>query len=85
MPVDKHGSVKFNLTPLTPPKGSNVKYLNLAITKAVVKILHADRGAIYMKHIKSGFLSECLGQITWDGLRGWIKAQIFFSEYGHVA
>ena len=35
VPVDKHGSVK---RPLTPHKGSKVKYLNFAITKAIVNI-----------------------------------------------
>ena len=48
MPVDKHGSVK-----VLPP------YLNFAITKAAVnffsEILHANRGAIDMKHIKRDF------------------------------
>ena len=29
---------KFYPTPLIPPKGSKVKYLNFAITKAVVNI-----------------------------------------------
>ena len=44
---------KFN------PKGSTVKYLNFAMTKAVVnifaEILHAGREAIDMKHIKQDF------------------------------
>ena len=59
VPVDKHGSVKFLPHPLTPPKGSKVKYSNFPITKAVVNIfaesLHAGRGAIDMKHIKLDF------------------------------
>ena len=50
---------KFYLSPLIPPKGSKVKYLNFAITKAVVnvfaEILHSYRGAIDMKHIKQDF------------------------------
>ena len=60
MPVDKIGSVKvLPPPPLTPPKGSKVKYLNLAITKAIInffaEILHAGRAAIDMKHIKQDF------------------------------
>ena len=60
MPVDKHGSVKVLPPPLlTPPKGSKVKYLNFAITKAIVnifaEILHAGRATIDMKHIKRDF------------------------------
>ena len=49
-------------TDLTPPKGSKVKHLNFAITKAVVnifaEILHACRVAIDMKHIKQDFSLE---------------------------
>ena len=69
MPVDKHGSVKVLLPPppLTPPKGSKVKYLNFAITKAIVnnlaEILHAGRAAIDMKHIKRDF-----------SLKAWLRA-----------
>ena len=40
-------------------KGSKVKYLNFAITKAIVnilaEILHAGRSAIDMKHIKRDY------------------------------
>ena len=47
---------KFYPTSLTLPQGSKVKYLNFAITKAVVnifaEILHAGRGAIDTKRIK---------------------------------
>ena len=47
---------KFYQTPLIPRKGSKFKYLNFAMTKAVVnifaEILHAGRRAIDMKHIK---------------------------------
>ena len=58
---------KFYPTPLTPPKGSKVKYLNFAITTAIVnifaEILHASRAAIDMKHIK------------WDfSLKAWVRA-----------
>ena len=68
MHVDKHGSVKvLPHPPLTPPKGSKVKYLNLAITKASVnifaEILHAGKATIDMKHIK------------WDlSLKAWVPA-----------
>ena len=55
VPVDKHGSAK----PLIPPKRAKTKYSNFAITKAVVnmfaEILHADRAANAMKHIKRNF------------------------------
>ena len=44
---------------MTPPKGSKVKYLNFAITKAIVnifaEILHAGRATIDMKHIKRDY------------------------------
>ena len=52
VPVDKNSSVKTYSTPLTPLTGSKVKYLNFAITKAVV---NTGRGAIDMKHIKRDF------------------------------
>ena len=49
----------FTPPPLTPPKGSKVKYLNFAITKAIVnifaEILHTGRAAIDIKHIKWNF------------------------------
>ena len=67
VPVDKHGSVQILPTSLTPPKGSKVKYLNFAITKAVVNIFaeiwHAGRGAIDMKHIKRDF-----------SLKAWVRS-----------
>ena len=57
---------KYYPAPLTPPKGSKVKYLNLAITKAVViilaEILHAGRETIDMKHIKRDFSLKALVQ-----------------------
>ena len=44
---------------MTPSKGLKVKYLNFAITKAIVnilaEILHAGRAAIDMKHTKQDF------------------------------
>ena len=50
---------KFYPTPLTPRKGSKVKYLNFAITKAIVNIfagiLLAGRTAIDMKYINRSF------------------------------
>ena len=43
-----------------------VKYLNFAITEAIVnifaEILHAGREAIYMKHIKRNFSLKALVQ-----------------------
>ena len=67
MPVDKNGSVKvLPPPPLTPPKGSKVKYLNFAITKAIINIfpetLHAGRAAIDMKHIKRDFWVDLGGE-----------------------
>ena len=63
MPVDQ----SFTTPPLTPTKESKVKYLNFAIIKAIVnifvEILHADRAAIDMKHIKRDF-----------SLNAWVRA-----------
>ena len=69
---------KFYHTPLTPPKGSKVKYFNFAITEAVVnifsKILHAGRGVNDIKHIKRDFsLFNPQG-----GLGGGAKAKMKF-------
>ena len=59
---------KFYPTPLTPLKGSKVKYLNFTITKTVVnilaEILHEGRGAIDMKHIKPDFSLKAWVQST---------------------
>ena len=53
--------------PLIPHKGSKVKHLNFAITKAVVnifaEILHAGRKAIDLKHIKRDFI-----------LKAWVRS-----------
>ena len=71
---------KFYPTPLTPTKGSNVKYFNFAITKAVVnffaEILHAARGAIDIKHIKQDFSLKAWVQSSGVDLAGRAKAKI---------
>ena len=58
---------KFYPTPLTPPKGSKVKYFYFAITKAIVnifaEILHVGRTITDMKHIKRDF-----------SLKAWVRA-----------
>ena len=77
-------------TPLTPPKVSNVKYLNFAITNAVVnifaEIMHAGRGAINTKHMKQDFsLRACVqspGVVLGVDPRPKLT---FFSEYDYVA
>ena len=50
---------KFYQPLLIPPKGPKVKYLDFAITKAIVnifaEIFHAGRAAIDMKPIKRDF------------------------------
>ena len=70
---------KFYPTTLTPPKGSKVKYLNFAITKAVVnifaEILHADRRAID-KYIKQDFSLKAWVQSPGVDLGGEAKAKI---------
>ena len=72
----------LSLTPplLTPPKGSKVKYLNFAITKAIVNIfaemLHAGRAAIDMKHIKQDCSLKALVQVCWVDLGGGAEAKI---------
>ena len=82
MPVDKHGSVKVlpPLPPLTQPKGTKVKYFNLAITKAIVnifaEILHASSAAIYMKHIKQDFSLKAWVRVRWVDLGGGVEAKI---------
>ena len=71
---------KFYPTPLTPPKGSKVKYLNFAITKAIINIfaefLRAGRAAIDMKHIKKDFSLKAWVQAPWVDLGGVAKAKI---------
>ena len=66
--------------PLTRPKGSKVKYLNFAITKAIInifaEILHADRAAINMKHIKRDFSLKALVRAPWVDLGGGAEAKI---------
>ena len=73
---------------MTPPKGSKVKYLNFAITKAIVnifaEILHTGTAAIDMKHIKRDFNLKALVRACWVDLGGGAEVN-FFSEYGHVA
>ena len=65
---------------MTPPKGSKVKYLNFAITKAIInifaEILRAGRAAIDMKHIKRDFsLKAWVGASSVD-LGGGAEAKI---------
>ena len=68
---------KFYPPPLTPPKGSKVKYLNFAITKAIVnifaEILHTGRAAIDMKRDFS--LKACVRAHLVD-LRGGTESKI---------
>ena len=77
---------------MTPPKGSKVKYLNFAITKAIVNIfaetLHTGRAAIDMKHIKRDFslMAWVLPTDTPSTQGVGSKGQtISFSESSHVA
>ena len=70
----------FTPPPLTPPKGSKVKYLNFAITKAIVnifaEILHTGRAAIDMKHIKRDFSLKAWVRACWVDLGGWAEVKI---------
>ena len=81
MPVDKPGSVKGFTPPLlTLPKGSKVKYLNFAITEAIVnifaEILHTGRAAIDMKHIKWDFSLKPWVRASWVDLGDGTEAKI---------
>ena len=83
MPVDKillWQCQRFTPPPLTPPKGSKVKFLNFAITKAIIiifaEILHAGRAAIDMKHINWDFSLKALVRVPWVDLRGGAEAKI---------
>ena len=71
---------KFTPPPLTPPKGSKVKYLNFAITKAIVnifaEILHTGRAAIDMKHIKRDFSLKAWVRACWVDLGGGVEVKI---------
>ena len=57
--LKKHGSVKILPHPMTPTKGSKVRYLNFDIIKAVVNMCaemwHAVRGAMDMRHFTQDF------------------------------
>ena len=68
--VDEHGNVKILPSPLTPLKGSKVKYLNFVVLRQLsiffAEILHACRGAIDMKHTKQDF-----GLMAWSNPLGW--------------
>ena len=70
---------KFNPTHFEPPKGSKVKYLNFAITKAIVNIfsevLHAGRAANRYEIYQTEFQFEGLGPILLGGLRRWGRGQ----------
>ena len=75
---------------MTTPKGSKVKYLNFAITKAIfnifAEILHTGRAEIDMKHIKRDFSLKAWVRACWEDLGGGAEVKIkFFSEFGHVA
>ena len=49
-------------------------------------ILHTDRAAIDMKHIKRNFSLKAWVRACWVDLGGGAEIKIkFFSEYGHVA
>ena len=80
VPVDKHGSVSFTPPPLTPPRGSKIKYFNFAITKAIVnifaEILQAGRAAIDMKHIRRDFSLKAWVRVPWVDLGGGAEAKI---------
>ena len=86
MPVDKHGSVKVLPHPFDPPppKGSKVKYLNFAITKAIVnifaEILHTGRASIDMKHIKRDFSFKSWVRAFWVDLGGGAEDKIKFFQ-----
>ena len=71
---------KYYPTPLTPRKGSKVKYFNFAITKVVVnifaEILHAGRGAIYMEYLKQDFSLNAWVQSPGVDLGDGAKAKI---------
>ena len=71
---------KFTRPPLTPPKGSKVKYLNFAITKAIVnifaEILHTGRVAIDMKIIKRDFNLTAWVRACWVDLGGGAEVKI---------
>ena len=74
---------------MTPTKGSKVKYLNFAITKAIVnifaEILHTGRAAIDMKHIKRDFSLKAWVRVCWVDLGSGAEVKIKLSEYGNVA
>ena len=57
-----------------------MKYLNFAITKAIVnifaEILHAGREAIDMKHIKRNFSLKAWVRARWVDLGGKAEAKI---------
>ena len=65
---------------MTPPKGSKVKYINFAITKAIVnifaEILHAVRAAIDLIHIKRDFSLKAGVRARGMDLRGGPEAKI---------
>ena len=80
MPVDKNAVSKFYPTHRTPPKWSKVKYLNFAITKAIInifaEILYAGRAAIDMKRIKWDFNLKAWFGAPWVDLGGGAKSKI---------
>ena len=71
---------KFYPTPLTPPKGSKVKYFYFAIIKAFVNIFaeisRVGRAAIDMKHLKRDFNLKAWVRVRWVDLGGGAEAKI---------
>ena len=65
---------------MIPPKGSKVKYLNFAISKAIVnifaEILHTGRAAIDMKHMKRDFSLKAWVRACWVDLGGGAEVKI---------
>ena len=66
----------------TPPTGSKVKYLNFTITKAIVnifaEILHVDRAAIDIEHIKQNFSLKAWVRASGVDFGGGAEAKIIF-------
>ena len=60
---------KFYPTPLTPPRGSKVKYLHFAITKAIVKNFFWNFVCRQSSIFRAGI--ESLGLSLLGGLSGW--------------
>ena len=65
---------------MTPPKGSKVKYCNIAIAKAIVnifaEILLTGRAAIDVKHVKRDFSLKAWVRACWVDLGGGAEVKI---------